>query len=106
MNRSHPPHDDKAEVIHVEDGVHEADEHMGKQFANDAEGNLLHVDEAASKRLTRKVSFGYHLSVGDRRESPAKMPHLPDGPLRRTDCRDPIPVCLYRPGQHRYASPV
>ncbi|KAG7527481.1 hypothetical protein FFLO_06896 [Filobasidium floriforme] len=55
MNRSYPPHDDKAEVIHVEDGVHDADEHMGKQFANDAEGNLLHVDEAASKRLTRKL---------------------------------------------------
>lgn len=101
MNRSYPPHDDKAEVIHVEDGVHDADEHMGKQFANDAEGNLLHVDEAASKRLTRKVRLGVHLTVGDRRESPAKITQPPDGPLRRPDRRDSIPVCLYRPGQHR-----
>jgi len=60
--RSHLPQDDKAEVVHVEDGgVHDPvydGEHMSKQLANDAEGNLLHIDEAESKRLTRKVGRG------------------------------------------------
>lgn len=59
--RSNLQQEDKAEVTHVEDGgVHDpvyGDDHMGKQFANDADGSLVHIDEAASKRLTRKVGL-------------------------------------------------
>lgn len=94
----------KEQVSHVEyDGHHHIDLHDAAatgHLATDERGNpLIEIDEVASRRLARKVSFCSQSSSC--RITEAKWYFAIDRFIHRPDCRPAVFVRLHRPSKHR-----